>query len=241
VALATLASAIAVLVSNVVDPAYRDHFRDAPWFVSAYVAVQLAMLVAFVRGGPEARWCVLAKTAAAYLFLLNFTVLWPRWRFWTPARYVYQLFDWSRDTQIGQFALVFLGRGAFNTVSAFVATQDWWQPLRQRSPLLGRLVTAVPVAITVFCVWAFLQLVREEARTFSREAREIAELVLADVDCDTIRARTGRTTEDVRRRGDKTYAVSITWDCRLVRVQVQAEDGRVGRAANERLECCPGG
>jgi hypothetical protein len=239
-ALVTLASALAVLVSDVVDPAYRAHYRDALWFVAGYTAVQAGMLVTFLRGGPAVRWCVLARTAAAYLFLLNFTALWPYWKVWTPARYVYLLFESSDGRQIGYFALIFLGRGAFNTMSAFVFTEDWWHPLRLRRPLLGRLVTAVPVGIIVLCVWAFLGLVREEARTFSPEAHQVAQLVLASVDCEAVRANAGKTTRDVRRRGERTYGVEVAYDCRLVRVLVQAEDGRVGTAAAPRVECCWG-
>src|SRR4029453_14243177 len=36
-----------------------------------------------------------------------------------------QLFDWGPEARIGLFALVFLGRGAFNTFSAFALTRDW--------------------------------------------------------------------------------------------------------------------
>lgn len=240
VALATLASALAVLVSDVVDPGYRAHYRDALWFVGAYTAVQAAMLVVFVRGGGGMRWCVLARTAAAYLFLLGFTVLWPYWKVWTPARYVYLLFEFSDGRQIGQFALVFLGRGAFNTLSALVATEDWWHRLRLDRPLLGRLVTTVPIAIAVFSVWAFLGLVREEGRTFSPEAYQVARMVLEGVDCDAVRSNTGKSKQDVRRRGEQTYGVEVVYDCQLVRVLVQAEDGRVATAAAPRPECCGG-
>src|SRR5580765_609014 len=47
-------------------------------------------------------------------------------------------------------AFVFLGRGAWNTANALTLTRDWWLGLRARAPLVGRLVTAVPVALLVF-------------------------------------------------------------------------------------------
>jgi hypothetical protein len=90
----------------------------------------------------------------------------------------------------------------------------------------------------VLCVWVFFQLAREEARTFSPEASEIASLVLADIDCDAIRKKAGETTTDLRRRGERTYQVEIHWDCRLVGVHVRAEDGRGAQAAEPRPECC---
>ena len=37
-ALAALASAVAVLGSNLADPAYHAHYRDAYWFVLLYGA-----------------------------------------------------------------------------------------------------------------------------------------------------------------------------------------------------------
>jgi hypothetical protein len=240
VAVVTLASALAVLVSDLTVSGYREHYRDALWFVASYTAVQVVMLVELGRDGRFARRLVLAKTLAAYLFLAGFLVLWPYWKVWTPARYVYQVFESASGSQLGLMALVFLGRGAFNTVNAFVYTADWWAPLRVRRPLLGRLVTAVPIGITVLCVWIFLQLAREEARTFSPEAREVAQLVLADLDCDTIRRKAGQTTTDLRRRGERTYQVEIHWDCRLVDVRVRAEDGRSAQAAEPRPECCDG-
>lgn len=241
VALVTLASAVAVLVSDLTDPGYRAHYRDALWFVGAYVAVQVVMLVGFLRDGPHVRWLALAKTAAAYLFLLGFTSLWPYWRFWTPARYVYLLFELPGGSEAGQMALVFLGRGAFNTLSLFVFTREWWEPLRRTKPLLGRAVTALPLAVVALCTWSFLTLVEEERRTFSPEAREIAALVFDGLACDAVRAHAGQTTTDVRERGDRTYGVTISWGCDVTRVLVHAEDGRIGTAVGARPDCCPPG
>lgn len=238
IALATLASALAVLASDVLVPGYREHYRDALWFVTLYVVVQVVMLVGFAREWRGVPWLALAKTAAAYLFLLDFTALWPTWRTWTPGRYVYALFDWGEATRIGLFALVFLGRGAFNTVNVFVLTQPWWAPLRMRRPLLGRLVTALPIGVTVVCVWAFLALLREEATTFSSEAQEVARRVLAGLDCTAVRANLGQTTTDLRQGGEPRYHVQISYDCALTRVRVRTEDGRVGTAAGSRVECC---
>jgi hypothetical protein len=241
VALVTLASAVAVLASDLLVDGYRAHYRDAVWFVAAYAAVQALVLIEFARDGRLVPWLAVAKAVAAWGFLANFLSLWPYWRFWTPARYVYQLFEWSDGTRLGLFVLVFLGRGAFNTVNAMYFTAPWWGPLRQRRPLLGRAVTAVPVAATVLSVWAFFQLVHDEARSFSAEAREVAQLVLRSVDCDAVRSGAGRTTTDLRQRGDRRYQVEIAYDCALTRVVVRADDGRVGSAAAPQRACCESG
>jgi hypothetical protein len=238
VAAATLASALAVLASDLLVDGYREHYRDALWFVVAYAGVQAVMVVAFARDGALVPWCALARTGAAYLFLAFFVDLWPAWRTWTPARYVYQVFEWGEDSRIGLFALVFLGRGAFNTLSAMYLTQQWWGPLRVRRPLLGRVVTALPVAATAFCVWMFLALVREEAAAFSAEAHDVARAVLEGVECDAIRTREGRTVTDIRQRGERRYEVQIRYGCALTHVLVRDPDGRLGTAAAPRGECC---
>jgi hypothetical protein len=238
VALATLASALAVLVSDVVDPGYRAHYRDALWFVAVYVAVQVVMVVAFARDGPLVPWLACAKAAVAALFLASFTSLWPYWAVWTPARYVYQVFEWNGEPTIALFAMIFLGRGAFNVANAMFFTAPWWRSLRVRRPLVGRLVTAVPIGGVAVCVWLFLQLSGEEKRTFSADATEVARLVLDGVDCDAVRAHAGKTTTDVRQRGDRRYEVAIAYTCPIVRVVVRAEDGRVGTAAMPRPDCC---
>jgi len=238
IAVVTLASALAVLTSDLRVPGYREHYRDAVWFVGLYAAVQVVMLVEFARDGAFVPWLAVAKTAAAYLFFLGFTGLWPYWRTWTPARYIYQLVDWGEGHTVLVLAFLFLGRGAFNTLNAMYFTADWWRPLRARRPLLGRLVTAVPMAATLIFVWGFSELARHEARTFSADAHDVAELVLETVDCDAVRAHAGKTTNDVRKRGDRRYEVQIAYDCTLTRVLVRAEDGRFGTAAAPRQECC---
>ena len=238
VALATLASALAVLVSDVVDPGYRAHYHDALWFVALYVGVQVVMVVAFARDGRLVPWLACAKAAAAAVFLASFTSLWPYWGGWTPDRYVYQVFEWNGEPTIALFAMIFLGRGAFNVVNATYFTAPWWRPLRAHHPLAGRLVTAIPIGAAALCVWLFLQLSAEEQRTFSSDATEVARLVLEGVDCDAVRAHAGQTTTDVRQRGDRRYEVAIAYACPVVRVVVRAEDGRVGTAAMPRPDCC---
>lgn len=240
IALVTLASALAVLASDLAVPGYREHYRDALWFVALYAALQLAMLVAFARDGAWVPWLAVAKAVAAYLFLLDFVALWPYWRTWTPARYVYQLFETEDGSRVPLFALVFLGRGAFNTLNAVYFTAPWWRALRAGHPVLGRALTALPVGLTAFFVWAFVQLATEEATTFSPEAAGIARLVLAGLDCDAVRANAGHTTTDVRQRGEQRYEVAIRWDCALTRVVVRATDGRIGTAAAPRASCCAG-
>ena len=238
VALATLASALAVLASDLLVPGYRAHYRDALWFVAAYAALQAFMLVQFVRGGRLVPGLVLAKTAAAYAFLAAFLVVWPQWRYWTPGRYVYELFAWGDGSAVGLFALVFLGRGAFNTVNAVYFWRSGLLRLRARRPLLGRVVTVLPIGVTVLCVWTFLGLVQQEQRTFSADARDIAREIVAGLDCEAVRARTGQTTTDLRRRGERSYQVEIVWGCPQTRVTVHAEDGRLGTASEARAECC---
>jgi hypothetical protein len=238
VALVTLASALAVLWSDVFVPGYREHYRDALWFVVTYAAVQAFMLVEFARGSPRLMWLALAKTLAAYAFLAGFLALWPQWRFWTPARYVYQVFAWDEESAVGLFALVFLGRGAFNTVNAAYYTRDGLLALRARRPLLGRLATAIPAGMLALCVWSFLALVREEHRSFSPEARDVARQVLATLECGALQARIGQATDDLRRRGEQTYRVHIAYGCPVTRVEVLAEDGRRGAASGARPDCC---
>lgn len=235
-----LASALAVLGSNLVDPAYRAHYRDALWLVVAYVAFYGVVLWAFAAPGRLglAQALGVAKALGAYLFLAAFPVVGQTWMARTPGRYVYQLFDWGPEARIVTMAFVILGRGAWNTVNAFVLTRDYWVPLRQSRPLLGRLVTMVPVALTVTFVWMFLSLARMNAEEFSLEAHEVARTVLAGVDCEQIRAGQGTTTSDRRQRGDRRYDVSIAWDCRDVRVLVRDPDGKLGTARDARPECC---
>jgi hypothetical protein len=239
-AVLSLASALAVLASNLVDPAYRTHYRDALWLVVAYVAFYAVVLYAFASPTRDRLALALAvvKALGAYLFLAAFPFVGQTWMAATPGRYVYLLFDWGPEARIVTMAFVCLGRGAWNTVNAFVLTRDHWMPLRQRRPILGRLVTMVPVAMTVLFVWMFLSLARMNAKDFSAEAHEIARMVLAGVDCDQLRAKQGTTTTDVRERADRRYDVSIAWDCRDVRVMVRDPDGKLGTARDARPECC---
>ena len=54
-----------MLASDLLDPGYRAHYRDAIWFVTLYAAIQVVMLVEFARGGRLIPWLALAKAAAA--------------------------------------------------------------------------------------------------------------------------------------------------------------------------------
>ena len=235
-----LASALAVLVSNLADPAYRAHYRDAIWFVVGYAAFYAWVLYTFAWSTrvPVAQALGVLKALGTYAFLAVFPAVGRSWMVWTPGRYVYQLFDWGTEAGIVLMAYVFLARGAWNTVNAFVLTRDIWFPLRQSRPLFGRLVTYIPVAITVLCVWAFLRLARMNAEEFSTEAHEIATIVENDIQCDEIRAKTGTTTTDVRQRGDRRYDVMIRWDCTDLRIVVRDQDGKAGTVRTPRPECC---
>ena len=235
-----LLSSLAVLVSWLLDPAYRLYYGDSLLFVLGYAALQTWMAWSFARDTPAVPWIALARAVAGLIFLVLFVSIGPQWMRVSPARYVYQLFDWGPQARAGLFALVFLGRGAFNTLSAFVLTRHWWGPLRIRRPLLGRLLTAVPVAVIVSCIWVFFEMMRIEAQTFSPDAYDIASLVLEGIDCPTLRDREGQTTTDLRQRGERRYHVTIHWRCADMQVEVRAEDGRRGVARAPRLECCPG-
>jgi len=240
IALVTLASGLAVLGSDLLVAGYREVHRDALWFVVAYCALQTLMIAEFARDGSLVPWLALAKALAAVLFFASFFTSGLYWMTWTPGRYVYELFAWGEETKVGLYAIAFLGRGTFNTLNAFYFTRPWWGPLRVRRPLLGRAVTTVPVAAAAICTWAFLALVREETTTFSSDAQDVARTVLAGVDCERVRANDGKTTTDLRQRGERRYRVEITYGCELTRVLVQAEDGRVGTAAEPQRACCGG-
>ncbi len=235
----SLSSALAVAGSWALDPAYRVHYGDSILFVLGYAALQGYLLQAFLRDTPAAPWAALARAVAGLVFIALFVSIGPLWMRVTPARYVYQLFDWGPEARVGLFGLVFLGRGAFNSFAALELTRQWWWPLRDSRPLLGRLLTALAVALIVGLVWLFLQMVRLDATTFSRDAYEVAELVLDGIDCDTLRARSGQSTTDLRQRGDRTYHVTIRWRCADVLVEVRDEAGKIGVARGPRLECCP--
>ena len=238
-ALVTLASSLAVLVSNVAVPGYP--YRDPLAVVAAYCAFHAWAAVAFWRGTRAAPRLAVVKALGAYAFLALFVRSPDLGRLWigaTPARYVYQLFDWGPGAGIGMYGFVFLGRGAWNTVNMFACTRDWWIRIRARQPLLGRALTAVPVAITVGCVWQFMALVRMEAKSFSPEAHEIAQLVEQTLSCEDMRTKDGTTTSDVRQRGDRQYRVTIRWGCADTRILVRDPDDRVGVAVAARPECC---
>jgi hypothetical protein len=136
---------------------------------------------------------------------------------------------------------MFLGRGVWNTVNAVTCTRDWWVTVRARRPLLGRMLTAIPVAIIVGCVWGFMTLVRLEARMLSPEAQEIALLVQQGITCEDVRAKAGTTTADIRQRGDRQYRVGIVWSCTDTRILVRDPDDRIGVAIWARPECCTAG
>jgi hypothetical protein len=237
--LVTLASALAVLGSWAVEPGYRRHYGDQPLFVLAYVALHAWYLRAYLLDTPTLPAIALVRAVVALLFLATFTRIGPAWMVVTPARYVYLLFEWGPAFKIAMFAFVFLGRGAFNVFSAFVLTETWWRPLRQSQPLVGRLVTGVPVLLIVGCLWMFFELARLDAQTFSLEAHGVAREVLETLDCATLRERTGTTTTDLRQRGDRRYEVEIRWDCRDTQVVVKDPDGKLGMDRGPRLDCCP--
>lgn len=233
-ALVALASALAVLGSTLLEPGYREAHRDAPALVLAYAAWQGLVAWAFARDHRLVPWLALGKTLAAYAFLATFAVAGPYWMAWTPGRYVYQLFDWGAGAEIGVFAMVWLGRGVWNTLNALYFTAPWWQPLRTRRPLVGRVVTAVAIALVVFCLWTFRELVRVG------HVRDVARAVFTQLDCPTIRAHAGQTTTDVREGGERRYTVRIVYDCPHIRVIVADADGRVATWAGPRAECCGG-
>jgi hypothetical protein len=241
-ALVALASGLAVLVSTVAIPGYP--YRDPLALVVAYCAFYVWVVVAFWRGTTTARRLAVAKAIGACAFVLLFLRLPDAARAWmnaSPGRYVYQLFDWGPGAGIGMYAFVFLGRGVWNTVNAMACTRDWWFAIRARRPLIGRALTAIPVAIVVGCVWQFMTFVRIEAKTVSPEAQEIARVIEQDLSCEDVRAKDGTTTSDVRQRGDREYKVMIRWGCAGTIIVVRDPDDRMGVAVGVRPECCPPG
>lgn len=239
-ALLPLASGLAVLISTLVDPSYRAFYHDPLWLVGGYLVWWTIVIVTAVRDGRFLPWVAVVRALAGWAFLAAFLAVGRLWMVATPGRYVYQLFDWGEGQMLPLYAFVFLGRAAGNTLVAFGLTSPWWRRLRVQQPLLGRLVTAVPIALTVLAVWAFLQLVRLDAQTYSVEAFDVARLVAADLDCDAIRTHSGQTTTDLRQRGDRQYNVQISYGCPRVHILVVQQDGRRGTTDVERPECCPG-
>jgi len=236
--LLSLASGLAVLVSHVSDPGYRAHYGDPLWLVLPYVAFYAWVVIAFGRGrGPLAALAV-AKALGAYAFIATFAVVGDLWMARTPGRYVYQLFDWGSEQKIILMSYVMIGRGVWNTLNMMFFTTSWWVPLRSTRPLVGRVVTIGFVGLGLLFIWMFQQLVRMDAATFSAEAHAVAKLVHERLDCDTIRAREGSTTRDLRERADHRYVVEIRYDCRDTQVIVQEPDGRLGQHRGPREECC---
>jgi len=235
VGVVTLASALAVLGSDLFEPGYRQAHGDSLGLVVAYAAAQIGIIGAFWRDTRLVPWLALAKALVAYVFLLSFVPGGPYWIAWTPGRYVYQLFDWGEGTELVLFAMAYFGRGIWNTVNAFYFTAPWWRPLRIRRPLLGRTLTAVPMAAVILCVWMFVELVR------ATDAHDVARLVYGELDCATIRARAGETTTDLRQRGKRRYTVRIIYGCPVTRVLVADDGDHVGTVAGRRADCCGDG
>jgi hypothetical protein len=235
IGLVTLASALAVLASNLLEPGYAEAHGDLPWFVVLYAAVQVAIVVAFARDGWLVPWVAVAKAVAAYAFLLTLAPVGRAWMAVSPARYVYQLFDWGEGNELILLAMLFLGRGVWNTFNVFFFLGPRLVKLRADRPLLGRLATALPIAIVLWCVWTFTEFVRVA------DARNVARLVSESLDCEAIRARRGETTTDVRQRGKRRYTVRIVYGCPTTRVLVADDRGRVGTVASARPECCATG
>jgi hypothetical protein len=233
-----LASGLAVLASHLFDPGYAAHYQDSLLLVAAYLGFYAVVLVAFARDDRRLAQLALAKAFGAYLFLATFIVVGPLWMARTPGRYVYLLFDWGRDASVVLMAYVLLGRGVWNTLNAMFFTAPWWLPLRARRPLVGRVLTMLPVGLAAAFVTLFVELRRHDRDTYSAEAAEVAQLVFAGLDCAEIRAKEGTETTDVRQRDTDRFTVHIRWDCRAVRIDVQDAGGRFGQFAGPRLECC---
>lgn len=238
-ALGPLASGAAVLWSNVVDPGYRAHYRDSLLLALAYVTFYGVVLVAFVRDDRRLAHLAVLKACGAYVFLAAFVTVGPFWMVRTPGRYVYMLFDWGREASVVLMSFVFFGRGIWNTLNATYFTAPWWVPLRTSRPLLGRVLTMLPLGLAAALVAAFVQLRALERQTYSAEAHEVARLVFDGLGCDEIRAKQDTQTTDLRQRGEDRFTVRIRWDCRALRVDVQGADGRLGQFAGARPECCP--
>jgi hypothetical protein len=233
-----LASGVAVLGSGLLDAGYRAHYRDSLALVAAYLAFYAVVLLAFARDDRRAPQLAVAKALGAYLFLATFVAVGPVWMARTPARYLYLLFDWGRDASVVLMAYVLLGRGLWNTLNAMYFTAPWWIPLRARRPLVGRVLTILPIGLATAFLALFVELQRHDRDTYSPEADAVAQAVFTGLDCAQIRAKQGTETTDVRQREDERFTVHIRWDCRAMGVYVQAADGRLGQFAGPRLECC---
>lgn len=227
-----LLSALIVLGTNVFDPAYRAESQDALWFVTLYVVAQAWIIAAFVQNAWYAPWIGIGKAVVAYLFLLTFVPVGPWWMAWGPARYIYQLFDWGPGAEFILFGFLFVGRGVGNTLNALFLTEPWWRPWRRTQPLLSRLFTAVPVAIVVLCLWTFFEVVR------TQWTRDVAQMVLDGLDCPTVQAKLGQTTNDVRQLGKQRFDVRIVFGCPSTKVIVGDQTGRFGYVEGA-SRCCP--
>src|SRR5262245_58047910 len=99
----TLASALAVLASWLLDPTYRVHYGDSFLFVVGYTALQAWILWSFLRDTPAVPWIAVARALAGWLFLALFVSIGQLWMRVSPARYVYQLFDWGPQARVGLY------------------------------------------------------------------------------------------------------------------------------------------
>jgi hypothetical protein len=258
----TLASALAVLVSDLADPGYAAFYGDVLPFVALYVGVQAWAMWVFARARPVAPLVTVAKAALALALLGSFVAdgyaqgnpagaaperlafvngfdgAAAAWIRLSPARYVYLAFDWGQAAKVGIYGFLLLGRGAFNVVSAFVATDRWWRPLRTTHPVLGRVVTALAVSLVVTCTWGFFELVKLNAETMSADAERVAWTVFRGIDCAVLRERQGKTVTQTLQQGDKRYEARILYGCSETQVVVVAPDGRLGVARGARRECC---
>jgi len=227
-------SAALVLWENA-DPAYRAAVGDPLWLVVCYAVAHAWMAWELARDGAWTPWIAVGRALAAYGFLAVALLVPPAGKAWmaaSPSRYVYQLVDWGEGAELVLFAFLFLGRGVGNTIGAMVLTSPWWGPLRLRRPLLGRLVTAVPIVLVVLLGWQFTELFQYAV------ARDVARVVVDSLDCADVQAKLGQTTTDVRALKTRRFVVRISYACPATRVVVADEHQRMGYADGAR-QCCP--
>lgn len=234
-----LASGAACLGSWLTDPGYRTHYGDPLWLLLAYVGFYAWVLRSMWRDDAWTTRLALVKTVGAYVFLAAFPAVGPAWMARTPGRYVYELFRWGPGLEWILMGYVLLGRGLWNTANAMAFTLPWWSRLRTARPIVGRVLTMIPIALMVSFVWLYRELVRLERTTFSAEAIAVAHEILDGIDCEEIRAADTPVTRDRRRRGDRIYDVEIRWECRDLQVLVRDPEDRIGAARAPRPECCP--
>jgi hypothetical protein len=227
-------SAGLVLGTNAFDGEYRARSQDNLPFVLAYAGLHIWMIIAFLRDTAAVPWVAVGKAVAAYLFLLTFVPAGPLWMAWSPARYVYQLFDWGPGGEFILFGFLFLGRGVGNTLNALVLTEPWWRPWRVRQPLLSRAFSALPIVIIVLCIWTFAEIIR------TQWARDIAQRVVDDLDCPTVQTKMGQTITDLRQMGRQRFHVRIVYGCPVTQVFVADQSSHVGMAEGAASCCKPG-